>query len=350
MPQPTPVLLISTILLATLFILPAAAQLDSSQLDDDGCPPASVIVYSPFEPWWRFYNGTSQMCWNTASCLFIKADEARKQQFAATALVMGLIPLTLKDIAWPERRSVPVSRRLNVVVETVVLGLGLVPVVVDAKKGEDARAAATRNSRFAQWAWELRRRTVVALVACTAVWLLVCYAALAVVEVYSKRAALGCPFPVFALVWYVAGFVPGAIHAGLSRVRQRWMRDWEKRDERRRQGQRGHSDAEEMVAFVANARPGDGAADPKNAGMQSLAAQSKEREEKSASAVQGADEWWVVQLVWTFYYTAGTLIFTSIMAVTVIELFVWVVVSFATTGASKLLAVFICLAFEGSPW
>ncbi|KAH7030046.1 hypothetical protein B0J12DRAFT_583718 [Macrophomina phaseolina] len=297
MPQPTPVLLISTILLATLFILPAAAQLDSSQLDDDGCPPASAIVYSPFEPWWRFYNGTSQMCWNTASCLFIKADEARKQQFAATALVMGLIPLTLKDIAWPERRSVPVSRRLNVVVETVVLGLGLVPVVVDAQKGEDARAAATRNSRFAQWAWDLRRRTVVALVACTAVWLLVCYAALAVVEVYSKRAALGCPFPVFALVWYVAGFVPGAIHAGLSRVRQR-----------------------------------------------------KEREEKSASAVQGADEWWVVQLVWTFYYTAGTLIFTSIMAVTVIELFVWVVVSFATTGASKLLAVFICLAFEGSPW
>jgi len=44
--------------------------------------------------------------------------------------------------------------------------------------------------------------------------------------------------------------------------------------------------------------------------------------------------------------TAGTLIFTSIMAVTVVELIVWVALGFAVTGTSKILAFFLCLVFE----
>ena len=45
--------------------------------------------------------------------MFEAAGESRKQQFAAIALVMGLIPLTLKDVAWPERRIIYVTKRLN---------------------------------------------------------------------------------------------------------------------------------------------------------------------------------------------------------------------------------------------
>ena len=72
--------------------------------------------------------------------------------------------------------------------------------------------------------------------------------------------------------------------------------------------------------------------------------------EAGLSAVQGADEWWLVQLSWAIYYIAGTLIFTSIMGLTVIELVAWVVIEFAVTGASKLLALFLCLSWEEIPW
>lgn len=46
---------------------------------DDTCPNAKDIVYSPFKPWFDFYEGSNQLCWNFASCVFIEADEARKQ-------------------------------------------------------------------------------------------------------------------------------------------------------------------------------------------------------------------------------------------------------------------------------
>lgn len=46
---------------------------------------------------------------------------------------------------------------------------------------------------------------------------------------------------------------------------------------------------------------------------------------------------WLIQLVWAMYYTAGTFIYASIMAVTVIELTVWVLVSVAVAAAYKLL-------------
>ena len=76
------------------------------------------------------------------------------------------------------------------------------------------------------------------------------------------------------------------------------------------------------------------------------ASENPERKPKIISAVQGADEDWPVQLSWGIYYIAGTLIFTSIMGVTVIELVCWVGLSCAVTGSSKLLAFFLCLVFE----
>ena len=66
--------------------------------DGTSCPvpvlPKNTIAYSPFVAWFKYYSGSNQHCWDWASCIFQVADEARKQQFAATALVMGLIPLT----------------------------------------------------------------------------------------------------------------------------------------------------------------------------------------------------------------------------------------------------------------
>jgi hypothetical protein len=43
-------------------------------------------------------------------------------------------------------------------------------------------------------------------------------------------------------------------------------------------------------------------------------------------------------MTWGMYYVAGSLIFTSTMEVTVIELVVWFVLCFAVTGSSKVLA------------
>lgn len=315
------------------------------------CPPKSEIVYSPFKPWWYFYNGTAQRCWRTASCVFIQADEdeTRKQQYGATALVMGLIPLTLRDIAWPEKRMIPVSKRPTFIVEMLVLALGLQPIVF--RKGgngdEDARDVAEKSSIFARWAWELKRRTVVLLVALTTVLLLVCYAGVALVEIYSKRSALACPFPVICLMWYVCGIVPGAIHACLSRLRVRWTRNWEEqRKAYRRAASNETSYDHERSALQVSVPPEHVAAAGEYDTNSNKFSQSKEGSGTSESKDQESEEWWIVQLVWAIYNIAGTLVFTSIMAVTVLELFVWVVVCFAATGASKMLAYFICLAFE----
>ncbi|GME50077.1 hypothetical protein BJ508DRAFT_318666 [Neofusicoccum parvum] len=314
--------------------------------NDDRCPAASELVYSPFKPWFAFpkyANGSRQLCWNMASCTFIEADEARKQQFAATALVMGLIPPTLKDIAWPERRLASVSRRPHPLVETLVRALGLEPVVV----GAIARAEASAASPMGRWAWGKRRRTVVALAALCAVALLGAYAALALVEIYSKRAALGCPYPIWALTWYFCGLAPAAAHTAMSRMRGSWVR-------------KDGAKAEVEAASSQYLALGEGQGGAFKAGsstelepMMSVnqkGAKADAPKESAKSPVQGADEWWVVQLIWVIYYIAGTLIFTSIMAVTVIELFVWVMICFAVTGASKLLAFFICLAFEDKKW
>jgi len=51
--------------------------------------------------------------------------------------------------------------------------------------------------------------------------------------------------------------------------------------------------------------------------------------------------WWV-QFTWAIYYTFGTLVYTSIMAVAISELVVWVLVTSAVTACSKGLAYWLC--------
>lgn len=235
---------------------------------------------------------------------------------------MGIIPLTLKDIAWPERRAVPVSKRLPSWMEVFVLALGLVPVI--SPPGDELRQAAADASPLVRWAWKIQKKLVYLVCVVLFIILMITYAAIAVVEIYSKRSALGCPYPIFVLTWHLFGLVPATAHVVLSNLKARLA---EKKELKRCESRTGTDDP--AKGEVARAR------------TPSI--------KEVSSAVQGADEWWIVQLSWAIYYIIGTLIFTSIMALTVLELLAWVVISFAVTGASKLLALFLCLCFEPIP-
>ncbi|KAF2474948.1 uncharacterized protein BDR25DRAFT_280577 [Lindgomyces ingoldianus] len=287
--------------MALRFILTTLPTLAIAGRIESGFCPADVnsLIHSPFKPYFRWWTKSDvQACWGAADCLFEAAGESRKQQFAATALIMGLVPLTLKDIAWPERRIIYVTDTLNPIVEILVLALGLVPV--ETGTSEETKKRIGGINTMAEAAWDQTRFVTGLWVALSAVVMLASYAGLAVMEIYSKRSALGCPYPVFVATWYVVALVPAAIHMVFAGLRRRKIKS-EKDPERKR---------------------------------------------SIISAVQGADEAWPVQLAWGIYYIAGTLVFTSIMAVTVIELVVWVGLGLAVTGSSKLLAFFLCLVFE----
>jgi hypothetical protein len=288
------------------------------------------MVYSPFKPYFKFpmFSGDNQKCWVAADCLFEAAGESRKQQFAATALVMGLIPLTLKDIAWPEKRLIHVTKKLNWIVEILVLALGLVPLETGSR--EKTLQNSAESNRIAKACWKLRRATVVLWIIVCTIAMIAAYAGIVIMEIYSKRSALGCPFPIFVAAWYVIALIPASIHAFFASVR-RVRTD---RKNAQMQNSRG-------LAVTANdPKHGDGASTPETSEV------DPERKKKIVSAIQGADEDWPVQIAWGVYYIAGTLVFTSIMAVTVVELVCWVGLGFFITGCQKLLAFFLCLVFE----
>ncbi|KAF2683387.1 hypothetical protein K458DRAFT_418989 [Lentithecium fluviatile CBS 122367] len=314
-------------LVLTLLPLLATAQGETggSRLDSGQCPPntEATLVYSPFKPYFTWYHGDRQKCWVVADCLFEAAGESRKQQFAATALVMGLIPLTLKDIAWPERRLIYVTKRLNWVVEVLVLALGLVPL--ETGRRSETRGRSRENNMIAKKAWALSRGAIIGVIAVMWLGLVAAYAGLTFMEVYSKRSALGCPFPLFVPVWYVIALIPASIHAVFASLRRR-----------------RHNKRLERLQHVDPCAPV-----AKNGFRVPVPTEEDlERKRKIISAVQGADEDWPVQMAWGVYYIAGTLVFTSVMAVTVVELVCWVGLGFAVTGCSKVLAFFLCLVFE----
>jgi hypothetical protein len=98
------------------------------------CPPGD-IVYTPFTSiqqslYTSLTGHTDNGCWYWAICVLATADEARKQQFNTTSLVMGLVPIILRDVAWPERRLIYVLRRLSRLVEVIARTLGIVPVSI----------------------------------------------------------------------------------------------------------------------------------------------------------------------------------------------------------------------------
>lgn len=85
--------------------------------------------------------------------------------------------------------------------------LGLNPIVTDKgiKKGKPFNRC-------------LLSRAVLALLI---VQLLAAYAAVVVIELYSKRSSLGCPVPAFVVLWFVAALVPSALEVGAARYQRR---------------------------------------------------------------------------------------------------------------------------------
>lgn len=319
----------------------------------DGCP-ACGMDYAPFKPWFKYYsNSTRQTCWNTISCSLTQSDEARKQQYAAIALIMGLIPLFLKDVSWPERHAIPLSAPLPKIIEILVRTLSLEPEYTPPSSESDGpnTAAAKRQAwwqqrSIARWAWPKNGgrsssstgRTSL-LLALLTLALAVCYTALGLIETYSKRAVLGCPYPIFVLSWHLLALLPAALHTAAAA--------W-----RGKPRQTDASAAEPaMVPLVEmdQATTTSGGVGQQRQGMNKpphIAGKIASRGQQQQTAAPETEEWWIMQLIWAIYYIIGTLIYTSISTVTVIELFVWVVVSFATTAFGRLLAFALCMSFE----
>lgn len=300
---PSSVLLPATLLMISILVGKARA----FNFTEGTCPDGD-LPYSPFTPYFDFPHDSVQNCWSWSNCVLSQADESRKQQFGATALIMGLIPITLKDIAWPERRIVNVSKPLPVMASILVLALGLVPDDADKTITKEKMA---KNNWIAKKLWGHGRWLSFVWLSIFAILMVGSYAGLAIMEIWSKRSSLGCIFPVFVACWYVIALIPGAIHTLFAKFRR-------------------HRENKHPENF-GEIKP----VDPNIQGS-------------GVSAVQGANEDWPVQLSWAIYYIAGTLIWTSIMAVTVVELVIWTGLAFAVTASSKILGFLICFVCESN--
>ncbi|KFY08950.1 hypothetical protein V492_05761 [Pseudogymnoascus sp. VKM F-4246] len=279
-----------------------------------------------FMPWFRSWknvtsgpNGSDEAlvknmaCWWYADCIYSLTAETRKQQYAAVSIVMALIPITLKDIAWPHRRMVHISEKKHWVVDTLIRALGLVPVIPkDNKKIKEMEGKWTCSHLVSSL-------ILVLLVA----FLLLGYGMLVVMELYSKRSSLGCPVPAFVALWFVVAFAPAAIEVAFSRYRDRVKSSSKTTVEDSESGE--------------NEALGDSNRIEHNTTVE------------VAKNIQGGEQNWFVQICWGFYYSAGSLIFTSIMLVSVEELFTWIVLSGVVTAASKLLGCKLA-GYWGTGW
>ena len=344
------------------------------------CPSDLNLVYSPFKPfsqsvYFACTNRTDNACWWWIIVLLSSADEARKKQFDATSLVMGLIPLTLKGVAWLERRLVRVSRQLPKYVEVVIRALGVVPSI-EAPSSPDQQAAVPTG--LYKLANNLSYPGSLLFVGISVLGLVLTYAALAVIETYSKRSSLGCIYPIFVLTWHLVAIIPAGLETVLPRAsKNKNMFEVFPRSTSEPSTSILDSDHVELVEqyeqTLSNAaihqppghldsathssevRTTGGIQDPDPASDRRLGlgpavassnAYSGHFPPEDASPVQGRGKAWLVQLLWAVYYIAGTLVYTSIVAVTVIELVVWVGASIAVTSASKFLGFFLCVAIE----
>ena len=311
------------IITLTLGLCPAivatGGEIGSGRIGSGQCPDnvEAIMVYSPFKPYWKYpkFSGDMQKCWVATDCLLSAAGESRNQQFAATALIMGLIPLMLKDIAWPERRIVHISNPLSWCSKVLVLALGLVPLPAEEGAISETRRRSEESNGLAKYAWRLNKSVINLLVVFLAAVLITCYTGLVVNEIYSKRSALGCVYPLFITTWYIVALLPASIHSFFASRRKTLLEGMQRGRDRNQ-----------------DATVSDHVRHDQNIPLQPHG--------PTRTTV------WPVQMACGIYYIAGSLIFTSIMAVTVIELVVWIILCFAVTGCSKILAFFLCMRFE----
>src|SRR5215471_18939077 len=114
------------------------------------CPPQQELFYSPFKayfspPFTPYFTNDTYYCWHYASCFFSVSTEPAKQQFAATALVMGFIPLTLKDFPWKREDPVFVLKESSWWLDILVRALGAVSKKREEGIGETKLAIYAKN-------------------------------------------------------------------------------------------------------------------------------------------------------------------------------------------------------------
>ena len=281
----------------------------------------SSYVYSPFTGPTK-----NSMCWWWAGCVLDSASEVRKQQFAATSLIMGLVPLTLKHIVWPDYTTGLVSLPRNWFLEILVRALGHIPVVtrkhIPVVTSDDSPPPAPPG---------IRTRVLLTLA------VLVGYGALVVMELYSKRSSLGCPYPLFICTWFIVALIPASIRksiltstiansANLCMLKsERWL---------------ASLSCLHDFAWLINIEYW--LLHTETIALRILRHYAPNSSRDDLSADQGSEKKWWIQLIWAVYYAAGTLVFSSIMAVTVVELAVWVILTCYTDAASRLLAFRLC--------
>jgi hypothetical protein len=213
---------------------------------------------------------------------------------------MGLVPLILKDVAWPQRRIAEIPYLQPWYIEILVRALGLNPVV--------QKAPIPYGRTFKKFGSRVFFLSLF-------FGLLSTYGALAVIELFSKRSALGCVYPVFIISWFIVALLPASIEVGASRFRNRNAPSPDSSDSP--ETENGE------ITFVDNTKAIEAGVIP-------------------SEAIQGSQEHLLVQFSWAIYYTAGTLVFTSIMLVTVLELLVWVSATCVATAVSKMFGYKLC--------
>lgn len=279
------------------------------------CPPDSQLLNAPFRPYfvWPYLTSDINNCWGYAECHFAAAAESRKQQWAAFVMVMGVLPITLfVDVHWPRKNLVYMRRRPSWLLEVVIRALGL-----DLCEGGSEASQKNRQTQLGKWAQRARkskhsgRPWMLFIVSVFA--LLGTYAALALTEIYSKRSSIGCTYPLFVVTWYIIAVIPASIHTATRR-------------------------------YFLPARAGAAEVTDASAMIDSHkgAAVSEEEHENTR-------DWWGIQMAWSIYYIAGTLVYSSIMVVMVPELVVWVFASCLAVFAGKMCAFLLCqLVDDGS--
>jgi hypothetical protein len=334
----------SLIILTTCLLTPILAS-NSTEL----CDGLGWSHNKPFNPWFRAWTNLSSgpggddpdyvdnmACWWYADCIFSLVSETRKQQYGAISIVMALVPLILKDIAWPEQRVVLISSKSGWMIEIIVRALGLNPVIPEDQ---------TQIKKGRLFQPVVSAAILVLLVA----FLIVSYGLLAVMEVYSKRSSLGCPVPVFVVLWFIIALVPATVEVAIGRFRSRSRsgKDAGLGREGFPTGENGLSgkstaivagDEEDLSGTSGHSKPtvpAPGFSNGNNEQSASSAAQV-------SNNIQGGEQHWVAQFCWGLYYSAGGLIFTSIMLVTVVELFTWILLAGLAGIASKMLGYRLC--------
>lgn len=114
---------------------------------------------------------------------------------------MGLIPLILKDVPWPERQIVHISERLPWLTKVLVLALELMPLPAGKAAKLGTRQRNEDSNGLTRYVWSMHKSLKHLSIVVLDTGPNISYTGLAFNENYSKRSALNCVFLLFIAAW-----------------------------------------------------------------------------------------------------------------------------------------------------